>query len=135
MVFTSNAFKTLGLDVLLPFRSKQICIQLSVSLWLFLFFVFVLFLFVCFLFLFFCFFFTRLSTCLVRRSYLIKAIYCYTVYFFSSILLLLLLIIMEICKSPTLQLKVVNKYSLTHVMYIEIIYLYNNNNNNNNNNN
>ena len=31
--------------------------------------------------------------------------------------------IMEICKAPTLQLKAVNKHSLTHIMYIEIIYL------------
>ena len=27
---------------------------------------------------------------------------------------------MEICKAPTLRLKVLNKHSITHIMYIEI---------------
>ena len=28
--------------------------------------------------------------------------------------------IMEICKALTLQLKALNKYSITHIMYIEV---------------
>ena len=28
--------------------------------------------------------------------------------------------IMEICKAPTLRLKALNKYSITHIMYIEM---------------
>ena len=27
---------------------------------------------------------------------------------------------MEICKAPTLRLKALNKYSITHIMYIEM---------------
>ena len=34
--------------------------------------------------------------------------------------LLSIIIIMEICKAPTLRLKAPNKYSITHVMYIEM---------------
>ena len=30
------------------------------------------------------------------------------------------IIIMEICKAPTLRLKALNKYSITHIMYIEM---------------
>ena len=30
------------------------------------------------------------------------------------------IIIMEICKASTLRLKALNKYSITHIMYIEI---------------
>ena len=32
----------------------------------------------------------------------------------------LIIIIMEICKAPTLQLKVLNKHNVTHIMYIEM---------------
>ena len=32
----------------------------------------------------------------------------------------LVIIIMEICKAPTLRLKALNKYSITHIMYIEM---------------
>jgi len=32
----------------------------------------------------------------------------------------IVIIIMEICKAPTLQLKALNKYSITHIMYIEV---------------
>ena len=31
-----------------------------------------------------------------------------------------LIIIMKICKVPTLQLKVLNKHSITHIKYIEM---------------
>ena len=30
------------------------------------------------------------------------------------------IIITEICKAPTLQLKVLNKHNMTHIMYIEM---------------
>ena len=33
---------------------------------------------------------------------------------------LIIIIIMDICKAPTLQLKALNKRSITHIMYIEM---------------
>ena len=32
---------------------------------------------------------------------------------------IIIIIIMEICQAPTLRLKALNKYSITHIMYIE----------------
>ena len=37
-----------------------------------------------------------------------------------STAILIIIIIMEICKAPTMQLKALNKHSITHIMYIEM---------------
>ena len=34
--------------------------------------------------------------------------------------LIIIIVIMEICKAPTLRLRVLNKHSITHIMYVEM---------------